>query len=136
MSVLSIDKTILSSVTNINFLAVACFMFKNGKVKHKSTNYGTILHPEELYRDARTQTCNKEQSRKMWYVYKPERNGQSSGAGCGPVAHSSEHTNGVLLKERNILDLLATDPEVRVRFLALPDSLRSSGSETGVLSVS
>jgi hypothetical protein len=28
-------------------------------------------------------------------------------------------------------EFLATDPEVRVRFLALPDSLRSSGSGTG-----
>jgi hypothetical protein len=28
-------------------------------------------------------------------------------------------------------EFMATDPEVRVRFLALPDVLRSSGSETG-----
>jgi hypothetical protein len=41
-------------------------MFKNGNVKHKSTNYGTILHPEEFY-----QTRNKGQSHKIWDVYIP-----------------------------------------------------------------
>jgi hypothetical protein len=30
-----------------------------------------------------------------------------------------------------VVDFLATDPEVRVRFPALPDFLRSSGSGTG-----
>jgi hypothetical protein len=32
-------------------------------------------------------------------------------------------------------EFLATDPEVRVRFPALPDFLRSSGSGTGPLSL-
>jgi hypothetical protein len=60
-------------MTNIDFLAITCFMFKNGNVKHKSTNYGTILHPEELYRDARTQTRNKGESRKIRDVYKKKK---------------------------------------------------------------
>jgi hypothetical protein len=70
MSVLSIDKTILLSITNIDFLAITCFMFNNGNVKHKCTNYGTILRPEEFCRDVRTQTRNKGQSRKIRDLYK------------------------------------------------------------------
>jgi hypothetical protein len=43
-----------------------------------NTNYGTILRPEEFYRDARTQTRNKRQSRKIRDVYKlTSKQGQS-----------------------------------------------------------
>jgi hypothetical protein len=43
------------------------------------------------------------------------------------VVHSDEGTGG----QKREPEFLATDPEVRVRFPALPDFLRSSGSETG-----